>query len=121
MNCFNHRERPALGVCKSCGKGLCEECLQEVPNGLACKAKCEERVAIINKMIDVYPQALAASRNAFQRNAVLLLGLGTVSLLLAFLLFISNGLSSSLFLWVIGLVFLLIGISAIRRKNQLPS
>ena len=47
MNCFNHRDKPAIGLCKSCGKALCEDCLTEVPNGLACKGSCEDRVNMI--------------------------------------------------------------------------
>jgi hypothetical protein len=27
MNCYTHSETPAVGICKSCGRGLCHECV----------------------------------------------------------------------------------------------
>ncbi len=60
MNCFNHRDKPAIGVCKSCGKGLCEDCLAEVPNGLACKGSCEARAETMRQMAEPSFQTLAA-------------------------------------------------------------
>ena len=45
MNCFNHRDTTAVGVCKACGKALCSDCLAEVEGGLACKDNCESKVA----------------------------------------------------------------------------
>lgn len=52
MHCFRHRDKPALGICKSCGKGLCSECFVELANGIACRTGCEERVALINRIVD---------------------------------------------------------------------
>ncbi len=47
MNCFNHQDKPAVGLCQSCGKGLCEACLAELPNGLACKGSCEKQANVL--------------------------------------------------------------------------
>jgi hypothetical protein len=52
MNFFNHRDKPAIGVCKSCGKGLCEDCLTELSNGIACKGSCEKQVNLLNRVTD---------------------------------------------------------------------
>ena len=30
MKCFNHHEHDAVGVCKYCMKGVCEQCATEV-------------------------------------------------------------------------------------------
>ncbi len=27
MKCFNHHDRDAFGICKTCGKALCLECM----------------------------------------------------------------------------------------------
>lgn len=51
MRCFNHSEREAVAICKSCNKGLCKECAVEVDNGIACKGKCEEEVIFLNQML----------------------------------------------------------------------
>lgn len=39
MNCVNHLDREAVGVCVSCGKPICEECRVEVRERNYCK-KC---------------------------------------------------------------------------------
>ncbi|KGM93542.1 hypothetical protein IRP63_14205 (plasmid) [Clostridium botulinum] len=51
MKCFNHPERDAVAICKSCNKGLCKECAVEIDATIACKGKCEEKVAFLNKVV----------------------------------------------------------------------
>ena len=34
MKCYNHHDRDAFAVCKSCGKALCLECAEEYKNTL---------------------------------------------------------------------------------------
>jgi hypothetical protein len=41
-NCANHEGRKAVGVCRSCGKYFCEECLTERGDYYYCKSnKCQ--------------------------------------------------------------------------------
>ena len=47
MNCFNHPEKSAIGLCKCCNKGLCFECAVDLDFGLACKNKHEKEVEAI--------------------------------------------------------------------------
>ena len=42
MNCFNHPNVPAVGICKACQKGLCKECAVDLGHGIACKGHHEE-------------------------------------------------------------------------------
>ena len=42
MNCFNHPDVPAVGICKACQKGLCKECAFDLGHGIACKNHREE-------------------------------------------------------------------------------
>lgn len=49
MNCYIHGSVSAVGVCKSCMKGLCHECAQEVEASLSCKGHCEGRVELLNR------------------------------------------------------------------------
>ncbi len=37
MNCTNHPEREATGMCAYCGKPFCQECLVEVKGRMYCK------------------------------------------------------------------------------------
>jgi hypothetical protein len=47
MNCFNHPDVPAVGICKACQKGLCMECVVDLGHGIACKNH-REKVEILN-------------------------------------------------------------------------
>jgi hypothetical protein len=42
MKCYRHRENQSIGICKSCGKAICQECVVEFPKGLACSVECEK-------------------------------------------------------------------------------
>jgi hypothetical protein len=44
VNCFVHRDRPAVGLCLDCNRGVCAECAAEVDDALACRGRCEGRV-----------------------------------------------------------------------------
>jgi hypothetical protein len=45
MNCFYHHERPSIGLCRFCMRGLCAECAADFDAGLACQARHEEAVS----------------------------------------------------------------------------
>lgn len=44
MHCYRHAPAEALGICRSCGRGVCAQCVREVGLSLACSLECEERV-----------------------------------------------------------------------------
>lgn len=52
MRCFYHQDKEAVGSCKSCGKGLCQECAVDLTKGLACRARCETDAQAIIQLID---------------------------------------------------------------------
>ena len=62
MNCFNHSDHAAVGICKSCGKALCRDRMTEMPHGLACKGACEPRVQLMNRIIDNNARILSVAR-----------------------------------------------------------
>jgi hypothetical protein len=120
MNCFNHRDQPAIGLCKSCAKALCEDCLVELPNGLACKGSCESRVNLLNRMIESNAKVMSAARHQVKSAGVFLVLLG-----LGFCIFSGwayqeiNVLLSSFFGFS-GLAFLVLGIIRLSRKEAYP-
>ena len=49
MNCYYHPDRPAVGVCKHCQRGLCAEDAALVDDSLACKGRHENEVREMNQ------------------------------------------------------------------------
>lgn len=52
MRCFFHIDTPAVGSCKSCGRGLCQQCATAYPQGLACRGRCESEVEALVDLIN---------------------------------------------------------------------
>ncbi len=46
MNCYTHPDRPAVGVCVSCGKALCETCVNKVGERLYC-GTCSGKLTVV--------------------------------------------------------------------------
>ena len=120
MNCFVHRDRPALGICKSCSKGLCAECLVEVPDGIACKGRCETRVDLVNRTIDANKQVLRATRLHVALNNVIFFGFGAVLLLGGVASAARNGLREGIFPLVFGALLVLLGFVRMSSRARFP-
>lgn len=50
MVCYYHPDRPAIGLCKYCQRGLCADDAALVDDALACKGRHEEQVSGLNLM-----------------------------------------------------------------------
>jgi hypothetical protein len=61
MNCFYHPDRPAIGLCKYCQRGLCSDCAAIVDDVLACQHRHEDEVHKLEQL---------AARNLFQSKRV---------------------------------------------------
>src|SRR5258706_12393362 len=61
MNCFYHPDKPALGICNHCQRGLCTDCVAVIDDVLACKNRHED---------DVHMQEQLTARNLFQSKRV---------------------------------------------------
>jgi len=69
MKCFYAPNEDAVGVCKSCGRGLSARYLTEFPDGLACKGRCEGIVEATIGMINRSTKISATSASIVQTNA----------------------------------------------------
>lgn len=49
INCTKHPDREASGMCVSCGKPFCEECLSEVKGKNYCKTCLAETIELLQK------------------------------------------------------------------------
>jgi hypothetical protein len=52
MKCFYHPVQDAVGICKSCQKGVCVDCAVDLRKGLACRGSCEADVQGLIALID---------------------------------------------------------------------
>ncbi len=121
MNCFNHKDKPAIALCKSCGKALCGDCLSEVPNGIACKGSCEDRVNLINRIVDRNSQVLAAARHQVRHSGLIILLLGIGFLFFAVWAGVQfKGGFMPYFFGFAGVLFFVCGILRLGRKEQYP-
>ncbi len=71
MLCYYHPDRPAVGVCAHCQRGVCSECAAVVEDVLACKDRHE---SLVRDRLDWEATSRQQSRRAranFIRNAVL--------------------------------------------------
>ena len=69
MKCFYHPQTDAIGICKNCNKGLCQECAVDIGNGIACKARCEAEVRAINEIVSRNKTVYQKTSEAYARNA----------------------------------------------------
>src|SRR5687767_1569052 len=76
MNCFYHPTIPAAGVCRGCGKGLCVGCAADGEYGLACRGKCEARVAMMGRIFEMSARSAAVSNSALRSQALMLVVMG---------------------------------------------
>ena len=51
MLCFYHPDRPAVGQCKYCQRGLCSSCAAIVEDVLACQGRHEAQVLAVEQLV----------------------------------------------------------------------
>lgn len=88
MNCYYHPDKPAIGLCKYCQRGLCLECSVNAGDSLACRGLHEEQVRGMEALM---------KQNILQSKRV-----G------------SDYLRNTIFYGVVGLLFTAFGISQLR-------
>jgi hypothetical protein len=95
MRCFNHQENWAVGLCKSCAKSLCHDCLTDLGGGLACKARCEERVTALIEYSDFAVKQGLRSYKRMDRNnknsAFFMMSIGAIFLGFAVFQYVDKG------------------------------
>ena len=50
MRCYQHKTEEAIGICKSCGKGICSVCCTDLNFAVVCSKKCEEAATVSHKI-----------------------------------------------------------------------
>jgi len=94
--------------------------MSELPDGLACKNRCEDRVTLINRIIDNNKSVLAAANVQIRSGTLFMIVLGILLSAFGFLPVLISGQKDMVFVGVMGLVFLFSGLLRLRSKAQYP-
>jgi sulfite exporter TauE/SafE len=99
MNCYYHPDKPAIGLCKHCQRGVCSDCAALVEDCLACKNRHEEQVRAMGLQL---VQAKRV-RSDYLRNAIFYGAMG--------ILFTAFGVSQFNWLGLQAVVYAAIGLA----------
>ena len=103
MVCFYHPDKPAVGLCKYCQRGLCSDCAAPAGDSLACKNLHEEQVCAVEKLLQKNILQSKRVGSDYIRNTIFY---GVVGILFA-----AFGFSQLRFLGLQALVYLMIGLA----------
>ena len=103
MVCFYHPDKPAVGICKHCQRGLCTDCAAIIDDVIACKNRHEEQVRALEEMTKQNILKSKRTRSDYLRNTVFY---GVVGLL-----FTVFGISQIQWLGLQGVVYAVIGLA----------
>jgi hypothetical protein len=121
MNCYNHPSEPAIGLCKSCCKALCRHCLIEQEHGLACRdTPCEERVPLINKIIDSNKKVLAAANVQNRIATASTFGMGAVFCVFGVIFWTAVNDFLGIFMLMMGVIIVISGFRRMRASARYP-
>lgn len=70
MVCYYHPDKPAVGICKHCQRGLCVDCAAEVGDSLACKGRHEQQVRDLDGLFQRNILQSKRVGSVYSRNAV---------------------------------------------------
>jgi hypothetical protein len=82
MNCFNHPDIPAVGICKYCQRGLCKDCAIDSGCGIACKYHQEN----VRTLTNIQAEIQIDGKRTLQNTEMLIRGMSAVFLGIFFIL-----------------------------------
>jgi hypothetical protein len=106
LKCYEHPEAEAVGLCKSCQKGVCRACAVDTGNGLACGQPCAERVRGINELVDRNVTVSRVNKRATWLWPAFYIAMGALFAVLPFVM----GLGKDPILIAMGAIFMAVGI-----------
>lgn len=126
MHCYNHQTKEAIGLCRHCFKGLCQECCQKNEDFLVCSESCAQKVSEVEEMNEraksIYGIGKYVPKRRFPLTVILYLCMGVLfaSLGLSDLIYYHASLSNyDTFLVVLGGLFLLFSFLAWKRMSKI--
>jgi sulfite exporter TauE/SafE len=103
MICYYHPEKPAVGLCKYCLRGLCSDCAAHAGDSLACKGLHEEQVCAMEELMQKTILQSKRVGSDYVRNTIFY---GVVGIL-----FSAFGISQLKWLGFQAVVYLVIGLA----------
>ncbi len=70
MVCFYHPDRPAVGLCKYCQRGLCSACAAPTGDSLACKGLHEDKVRSMEELMQRNILQSGRVKSDYLRNTI---------------------------------------------------
>ncbi|MBY0501175.1 MAG: hypothetical protein K2P93_04150 [Alphaproteobacteria bacterium] len=126
MHCYNHQKKEAIGLCRNCFKGLCQECCQKSEDYLACSENCAQKVYEVEEMNEraknIYGVGKYAKRPRLSLSVLLFFCLG---ILFAFwgvsdMIHYNDYFSSyNIFIVSLGVLFLFFSFLAWKRTSKI--
>lgn len=120
MKCFGHLQVDAIGLCKSCSKAVCADCVIDTGRGLCCSDICVTELSEQNQIIDKSKRIYSIGTKAPLIPTGLLMYFFFGFTFGGFGIFqtIKNG-SPEWFLLVMGTGFLVVGVLAWIKNRKL--
>ena len=103
MVCYYHPDKPAVGVCKYCQRGLCAGCAAPAGDSLACSGLHEEQVRAMEALMQKNILQSKRVGSDYMRNTIFY---GTVGILFA-----GFGVSQLHWLGLQAVIYLMIGLA----------
>ena len=103
MVCYYHPEKPAVGLCKYCQRGLCAACAAQAGDSLACNRLHEEQVRAMEALMQKNILQSKRVGSDYVRNTIFY---GVVGIL-----FSGFGFSQLRWLGLQAVVYLMIGLA----------
>ncbi len=117
MKCFNHHDRDAFGVCKTCGKGLCLDCMRSVDGMIVCKdnQRCSQTAHLVHVSYENI-------QNAYTKRSRTISIISGWIFAIAGLFMIYYGFGSdSAMMTLIGAIFAILGVSVLNNASKLKT
>ena len=119
MKCYYDPSQDAVGLCKSCQKGLSPDYAVDMGKGLACKGHCEEEVGLLIALIDRNIAVSTASNQILKRNSAAGYGAGAFTALMGAVFTVDGIIShTASFTLYLGIMFLVYGVWNLYRTAR---
>lgn len=123
MNCFNHNNVNAIGICTNCHKGICSSCHLKGEKYLVCCEECarvvKDREEINDRAMRIYGIGPYSTGKNISISTLATLFLGLVFLAFAGYELAEGITSMGLFIGAFGLVFFILGILYWLRSKRM--